>query len=108
MTDKQHDPAEVAGGESIVALVDAIMRHCLEQPHPNDRKRLTKMLDGEFAEQTAEIERLRTFVMRCHKSLAGKLYDPDMMDSLAREAAEVAKKVLEQNDRRPIKRQGFF
>lgn len=46
-------------------------------------------------EQTAELERLRSFVVHCQKCLAGKNYDPDMMDSLAREAAEAAKEKCE-------------
>ena len=38
----------------------------------------------------AEVKRLREFVLKCHECLAGKKYDPAMMDSLAHEAAEAA------------------
>lgn len=39
----------------------------------------------------AEIKRLRHFCLRVHYALAGRRYDPTLMDALAREAKQAAK-----------------
>jgi hypothetical protein len=38
----------------------------------------------------SEVERLRTFCWRANKALAGRAYDPQLMDDLAKEAARAA------------------